>query len=261
MIFNLEEVCLGKKAAKPIEKLMPMREHFLGGMLPTPPNQFSWRKGIRSWGMMLNNDIGDCTAASIGHMIQVHTLNATGIIKTPPDLIVEQLYEQFGFDPNAEVQDGRNVTDNGAELSDVVKYVAKNGFYNYSFHGFGNVDIKNENDLKVAVWLYGGMHIGLGLPLSIRGQSIWDVVDPNGQGDSKFNSLGGHAVYCTGYDENLVEFITWGYAPQFMTWNFALTYLDEAYVMLSNIWENSSTTTTPSGFSVASLEENMNNLD
>ncbi len=41
-----------------------------------PPAQVHWATKVPKWGPMLNNKIGDCTFAALGHMVQTPNLDA-----------------------------------------------------------------------------------------------------------------------------------------------------------------------------------------
>ena len=41
--------------------------------LPPAPEAVDWTDGIATWGMMLNDRLGDCTIAGVAHAIQIAT--------------------------------------------------------------------------------------------------------------------------------------------------------------------------------------------
>src|SRR5271155_2585228 len=67
--------------------------------LPPLPESIDYSTGMPSdLGAMLNDELGDCTCAAVGHAIQIWTFNADGASEmiTPPDSDIEQLYEVAG---------------------------------------------------------------------------------------------------------------------------------------------------------------------
>ena len=101
--------------------------------------------------------------------------------------------------------------------------------------------------MKQAIALFGGLYIGLSLPLSAQTQDVWDVdTSPNG----KRGSWGGHCVFVPDYDATGLTCITWG-APKKMTWPFWGTYCDEAHALLSPNWK------APAGFDLAALQADL----
>lgn len=232
-------VKLGKKAPKIDERTLKLAK-YLSPALPPPPPSCNWTKGVGSWGMMLNDSLGDCTCAAVGHGIQVATLNSIGEI-TPPDSLILSLYENAcGYVP------GDLSTDQGGVIVDVLNYVRKNKpgeklhhhKQKFQLYAYADPDITNTTHVKQAIQLFGVVDIGLQLPISAQTQvgSVWDVVgNPNTNADSQAGSWGGHSVAIVAYDAETVTCITWG-ALQQMTWNFWNTYVDEAYALLFNSW-------------------------
>ena len=51
--------------------------------LPTPPASFDLTSKVHAWGMMDNDQIGDCTCAAAGHLIMEWTANAGKKMITP----------------------------------------------------------------------------------------------------------------------------------------------------------------------------------
>ena len=104
---------LGRKAIKTDSRTLALGD-YLTPALPPPPPSADWTKGITSWGMMLNDTLGDCTIAGAGHAVQVWTAN-TASIATLPDPTIESYYQQWdGYVP------GNSSTDNGGVELDVL---------------------------------------------------------------------------------------------------------------------------------------------
>jgi hypothetical protein len=82
---------------------------------------------------------------------------------------------------------------------------------------------------KEAIYLYGGLYIGLRLPLTAQDDGPWIT----GEGPRyKVNSWGGHCVALVGYDEEWLTCVTFG-DLQKLSWEFFLKYWDEVYVVYS----------------------------
>ncbi len=103
-------------------------------------------------------------------------------------------------------------------------------------------------------YLFGGLYIGLQLPLSARDQRVWDW---NGRldGPDAPGSWGGHAVDIVGYDEAGLTAVTWG-ELQRLTWGFWDRYCDECYCIVSADFL-SGAGTTPEGLDLAALESDL----
>ena len=282
MVFDPKIIKLGKLPARIPKNLKYMNEHIehsLGIMtLPPTPRVRRWSRGHTKWGEMLNDQLGACTCAGIGHYFQVATLDESILtdhyfhMQTASDNVVLKLYENAAnYNPNAskvwsqEENNWVNSTDNGAECSAILQYVTNNGFNGHKVYGFGLVDQNVQSHVMEMINLFGGMYIGLQLPKTCEGQifnGVWDVVDSSLQGNSKPGSYGGHCVFVPDYVDNGSELetltcITWG-GLQKMTWKFFATYCDEAYCILSDAWVASGKS--PLGFDLASLQANMSEL-
>src|SRR5215471_10150806 len=69
---------LGRKAVKTDTRTL-MLGNYLASTLPPPPAAYDQTKGVTGWGMMMNDTLGDCTIAGLGHAVQVWTVNGAGI--------------------------------------------------------------------------------------------------------------------------------------------------------------------------------------
>jgi hypothetical protein len=224
-------------ALLPLGKLAPVHDARIPMLakytkaLPAAPVSVDWTKGVSTWGMMRNDTIGDCTCAAIAHAIQIWTKNAAAEQTLSDDSVVKLYSAITGYNPKT----GAN--DNGAVESDVLKYWLRNGVEGHHLDAFVSLQPHSIEDIKDAVWLFGGCYIGLSLPKSAQAQigGLWTVPASGLSGDGAPGSWGGHAVYVVGYDARGLTVITWG-GLQRMSWNFWWAYCDEAYGLLSRDW-------------------------
>jgi hypothetical protein len=162
---------LGRKAIKTDSRTLAFGD-YLTPALPPPPPAADWTKGIASWGMMLNSALGDCTIAGVGHAVQVWTAN-TGSMVTVPDPTIESYYEQWdGYVP------GNPGTDNGGVELDVLNDWQKTGFAGHALLAFADPEPSSLVEIQQSIALFGGVYIGLALPLTAQTQEVWDVVPP-----------------------------------------------------------------------------------
>lgn len=216
--------------------------------LAVPPPAANWTKGIQNFGMMLNDQLGDCTCAAIGHARQIWTANAS-VENTMPDADVLKLYEAAcGYVP------GDSSTDQGGVEQNVLSYCVRNGVPLPQgvdkFLGFVEVDHTNLNEVKLTIQEFGCAYIGIQVP-----ESIYDA-EGNVQKEWGYvlNSPieGGHAIILVGYDETSFTFISWGQLYK-MTNPFFQRYCDEVYAIVSQDWINSQGKT-PLGITLEQLE-------
>ncbi len=223
--------------------------------LPTIPRIVVWDAGIIDWGMMLNDRLGSCTCAAIGHIIMALTkLHGTEIIPSDDDVLVA--YEAVsGYSPN------KPNSDDGATINDVLNYWATTGIAGHKILTALSLEPKNSQHIYAALYLFGNIDIGLQLPLTAQKQRIWHVAAGPPfvlRGNRAPGSWGGHSVNVVDIDQNGLTIVTWG-ALKKMTWGFWNTYCDEAYAVLSNDWVDPNKSA-PNGFDLASLQQDLKDL-
>ncbi len=287
---------LGKRAVRRDSRTLKLAR-YLAPALPAPPAVVDYSMGISDWGMMLNDQLGCCTIAAVGHALQAWTRNALGRELTVPDSTILEYYEKWdGYNP------ANPATDQGGIELDVLNDWRQQSFDGQTLNAFAAVELANgdaengarANLIETAIWLFGGIYIGLELPLTAQTQDVWDI-DPSAASDeSAPGSWGGHAVYVVGYEEQDSGFkiqnsrfktpesefaggdtgatvaaaggsaspypgfltcITWGQLKK-MTWAWFEKYCSEAYVLVSNDWLKTNGVS-PSGLNLAALEKDL----
>lgn len=237
---------LGRKAIKTDSRTLQLAA-YLKPSLPPPPAAIDWTDGITNWGMMMNDTLGDCTIAGVGHAVQVWTANTSGIV-TVPDSTVESFYEKWdGYVP------GDPSTDRGGVELDVLNDWRQQGFSGHSLLAFADPKVSNLEEVRQSIALFGGVYIGMALPVTAQTQDVWDVVK-NGGGDAKPGSWGGHCVFVPEYDGKTFTCITWGQKKS-MTVAFWRKYCDEAHALLGQNWLSAKGA--PSGFNQAQLQADL----
>jgi hypothetical protein len=191
----------------------------------------SWADKITAFGQMLNDLLGCCTIAGCGHAVQTWTVNL-GAEVTVPDSVIEKYYQDWdGYVP------GDPSTDQGGVEMDVIAKWKAQTFDGHRLLSSVDVNLNNQDEVRTAIMLFGGIYIGVSLPLTAQTQNLWDVAGAtDGSNPSAApGSWGGHCVFVLGYNEIGPICVTWGQLKQ-MTWAFWLAYCDEAHVLLSADW-------------------------
>lgn len=245
---------LGKRPPRHDARTLHLSDYLKPAAFPKAPAKVDYTKAITKWpiGMLLNDELGDCTIAGALHFRQVVTANTKGAACfTPTDAQVLEGYERIcGYDPSQGKEN--NPTDNGGDLLTVLNSWRKDGIGGEKILAFAKVNLRAANDLKAAIDIFGGLYAGVGLPLSAQDQKIWDVAKgKNGQ----IYSWGGHCVPVHYYDSRQVQCVTWG-TKQPMTWAFFHKYFDEGYVVLTDEWLNAQGKT-PDGFDLDTLRADL----
>lgn len=235
---------LGKKPVRRDLRTLQLENYI--AHLPIPPDSTDWSSKAAPFPMFLNDKIGDCTCAAAAHMIEVWTKNAKLREVELTDTRVLKAYEDIsGYDSDT----GEN--DNGAVELDVLNFWRKRGIGGHRILAYTSINTGHLDNIKTACWLFGGIYVGLELPITAQKQEIWDVIDDGGLNpDSAIGSWGGHAVSIHQYDSDGLTCITWGQLQR-MTWQFFRTYCEEAYAVLSRDWLRKNQA--PNGFAITEL--------
>lgn len=244
---------LGKRPARHDSRTL-MLAAYVTADLPNPPPQADYGKNVGDWPMYGNDKLGDCTCAATGHMIEAWTHAGQGkTVKVSLNDVLKAYEAVSGYDPST----GRN--DDGAVELDVLKLWRHTGIGSHKIAGFVAIEAGNHLHIEQALELFGGVYIGLALPVSAQGQKIWTVPPGGTSGPGAPGSWGGHAVNVVAYDAHGLTVITWG-KPLRMTWTFWDTYCDEAYAVLSQDFVNEATKTAPVGLNFVELMADLKAL-
>ena len=112
----------------------------------------------------------------------------------------------------------------------------KAGGKKYSIKAFAKVDPADVERMKTAIYLLGGVGLGLVLPFAVTRDSSdaapWSV--PEDPSLAEKDPHGGHYLLLTGYDASGPVGVTWG-RKQSMTWDFVRRYADEAFAMVDSV--------------------------
>lgn len=232
--------------------------------LPSPPaGTIDMSHGITSWPVYLNNELGDCACAAPGHMEMIFSKAAGGKEVDPSDDDILKLYELQGYVP------GNAATDQGSSMGNVLADWRNGRWINgenkdgtpktvSEIYAYCQVDQSNIEHLRLALYLFDGLYIGAGLPLTAQGQQVWDVV-PDVPTHNAPYSWGGHAINVVSFNEDgTIEFISWGQRMK-MTAAFWAMYVDEVYAVITKDLKEGDTLA-DNGFNVDQLEADMAQL-
>jgi hypothetical protein len=150
------------------------------------------------------------------------------------------------------ITDPRTGEEGAVEL-DVLRYWRETGVGGHHIGAFAGVSLHDESLVRTGAYLFGGLYIGLALPLTAQHQDVWDWTGTL-SGPAAPGSWGGHAVDIVGYDDGGLTFVTWGSLKR-MTWRFWERYVDEVYALLSNDFLNGDRA--PNGFDLTALKADL----
>jgi hypothetical protein len=219
---------LGKNRPVVDARTLRFSSYVTPALQPAPPS-VDYGASVSAWPIYYNDQYGDCTCAAAAHLIQNWTANAGNEI-TPADSTVLSFYEHFvGTPPPA---------DEGCDMLSVLKYWRRTGLDEHKVTAFASIQLQDKAEAMNAMFLLGGIYIGVALPDSVvppGGNYVeipW-VVPPEGPvAGAAPNQNNGHCIPAVGYDATNIYVITWG-AVKSMSWQFYDAYADEAFAIVS----------------------------
>lgn len=220
---------LGKLAPHPEDThpRVKLADHLIPSKLPPVPAVVDYASKVGMWPKYMNDTIGDCTCAGIAHTIQAWTAYSKGLVTLPVNAVLS-LYEAMGYVP------GNPATDKGAIEHDVLNYVQRVGIGGHKILTYAQVDHKNPDEMKAALYLFGSVYLGASMPQSALDQTgtgqPWSVLTGS-------PIVGGHCFVLQRWDvaQAPMDVVTWGQLQR-MTIEWWMDYGDEAWVMVSDDW-------------------------
>jgi hypothetical protein len=247
---------LGKKPYADDPRDFVFTRYLKAGELPAPPAEFGHELlfGPKAWGMLGNDEWGDCAWAGPAHETMLLTKEGGHTAHFTTAAVLSDYSAGTGFDPKAGPP-GDNPTDQGSIVRDVLSYRRKTGILDghgkrHKIGAFLKLDPGNLEQVYQALYIFQAVGIGIRFPDSAMDQfhkgEPWDVVP-----GAKIE--GGHYVCCLGKRAN-IELVTWG-ALQGMTERFFTEYCDEAWAYVST--EQLKAGKSPEGFSLQELKDDL----
>lgn len=240
----------GRKARTFDPRIPKMSTLRAGQTLPPLPASVNYAANMpTNLGAMLNDMIGDCVEAAVGHAIQVFTFNADGAANmvTPSDAAIELFYEQAGnYVP------GDPSTDNGTIVQVALTDWSNGTVDANQLAAFVEIDQMDMPNVQRSIWESGLVLIGLTVPAYLQNLeapgSVWDL-DPTADN----TIVAGHAVIAVGYDASgNIPIQSWGYWYT-MTPAFFAKFVDESYALANAAWIKA-TGLSPAGLTLAQID-------
>jgi hypothetical protein len=252
----MPELKLGKLPATEDERDLLFARYVRPEQLPAPPAQFGHETlvGPKAWGMLGNDEWGDCAWAGPAHETMLLTIEGGAPATFTTADVLSDYAAGTGFDPNAGPP-GDNPTDKGSSVREVLDYRRKTGIVDsagsrHTIGAYVKLDRTNLVEVYQALYVFQVVGIGIEFPDSAMDQfkagEPWDVV-PGAE------ILGGHYVPCVAKRDD-IDVVTWG-ALQQMTERFFQTYCDEAWAYVST--EDLQSGKDPEGFDLTQLRADL----
>jgi hypothetical protein len=204
----------------------------LTGAIPAHPATAD-HFGSTEFGLYENDKFGDCGPTSVANLVRLVSVGLTGQIVKPSQDDVFALYRSSG-NPNFNPDTGED--DNGVIMQKMLSALRKNGIGDGRGNmirpiAFAKVDATNDDEVRAAISIFGGVLFGVDLEVAQQGQTD---ADPPKWNYKKSGEWGGHAVLAGAYENgNLDDVISWALRVE-TTQSFRQHQLDEAWVV---VWQ------------------------
>lgn len=221
----------GKLPPKAHPKTLMFEKYLKDPDIPPPPIKTYWGYKVQpgQWGMLGNDTIGNCTVASIAHILMSATAHTGKMVAPTMDDVLKVYSAVSGYDPKT------GLNDNGAYITDVLNYWQTVGIAGHKIAGWAKIPEKNLLRVHQAIWLFSALDCGFVMPLSAMLQfnsgMAWHHDDNNTDVD------GAHCVPLFNYGQLGLTGVTWAQLQQ-LTNQWFLEQCDEAYAVIMNEWVN-----------------------
>lgn len=222
----------GKKPATASPKDLRFGDYSKDIKLPTKlPKTFGYGTRFANWGMLGNDEVGDCVIASRAHLTMLETsVGAPATARFTTARVLQTYTDVTGWNPNDQS------TDQGTDMRAMCGYQQKQGLpdadgITHKIGAYAALEAGNVLQALQAIFVFGGFCFGFQVPETAPDQfnqgQVWDVV-------AGAAIVGGHEVCGVGTTDSSARLsvITWGRRQQ-MTFEFLHTYNDESWVYVS----------------------------
>jgi hypothetical protein len=234
---------LGRQESVPDPRTLRLAAYAAPAM-PAAPSAVDWLGRVKTWPLYRNDEIGDCEVVSCAHLVKGWTAYAGAEIEVAEADVITAYSQITGYDPRT------GTPDPGIRSLDMLNHWRKNGVGGHRIAAYVEVDVRNLDEVRQAVHLFGGLLIGADMPLAAAAQTrrreTWKPVATSA---GTPGSWGGHAMHLGAYGPRGLTVTTWG-RTQRLTWGWWQRYVVEAYAIVSPDWLGAASGRTPTGLAL-----------
>jgi hypothetical protein len=193
----------------------------LAATLPLVADTCSYTKRLPSglWGMLGNDQYGDCVLVAIANGKNTQAANAG---KPTTSYTTDQVLGWYSAVTGFKKSDPS--TDNGTDPVEALDWAVKQGLV----AAHGQVNLQDDSHVAAALYLFGGIQIALDFPEAWQSTSNWDVTSSA--------IVGGHMTVLSGYDATVNHDVeTWAEIVR-LTNRARKKYGQAGYVIITNEW-------------------------
>ena len=245
---------LGKLPARPGAISFKFSKYFKVAALPTPPAVFGHQALVSAYGVLGNDQYGDCVLAGGAHETMLWDNEGGASVQFTDASVLSDYSALTGFNP------ADPATDQGTDMQAAASYRRTTGLIDannvrHRVDAYVAPETGNLDELLAATYLFGAVGFGFQFPASAMTQfnagQPWSVVPGSPIEGGHYTPIVGRRA-----NGNLVC-ITWGEIQE-MEPSFAQSLNDEsvAYLSLESLKNNVS----PENFDLATLQADLNAL-
>lgn len=198
----------GRKKPLVVTPRLSLKNYMLKS-IPAPPATCAYMAKAREaiHRMYMNDTLGCCVEAEIGHSIGVFTFNANDGYIFNNNQIINMYSAMAGY------VRGEPSTDQGTDIGTALSVWQQSGAPPGAHRIAGSlaIDASNPEEYRTAIWLFGNLMLGLDLP------DAWVAPFPSGNGFTwdvagAPDPSNGHCIGAYGYESAAgnVSIATWG---------------------------------------------------
>lgn len=213
---------LGVQEAPPDPRTARLTDFLIPAELPPiPTSDTDAITAVSPWDMLGNDSKGDCVVAGWAHILMLWSKMAGSPIRPTTQQVVDLYLMLTG---------GADV---GLVIRKFLSYVRQNAALGgKKLAGYAAVDYADNNEAKIAIYLFGAVMRGILLPDTAvqqtgpngRWRALQNLTDP----DARPGSWGAHLTADIAYTPDTLYTVTWGMV-QPVDLNFYPAYSMEAY--------------------------------
>jgi hypothetical protein len=212
---------------------MKLRDYIAHDAPPPPPAVARPHQNF-TWGMLLNDKIGDCVCAMMLHSIEDFHLDAGTRAPKFTDADAQAYYEAIGgYNPGDPSTDQGCDEHRAMEMWESGRLPRTSDGTVHQIAGTVAIDPTSTDEVKRAINEFDDVQCSVALPKTSQGQKQWQVTgDPHSDPDARPGSWGGHGVPAREYDADHVSVLTWA-KPLLATWQFWTAYFQQSFVVVT----------------------------
>lgn len=246
---------LGRLPRKYDKRTLKLERYLAPGPYPTT------RKYKGSFILGHNDTAGDCVeVAGANAQIGLSTATKRQPLLISDDQVLQDYSRRTGFDP------ATGANDTGLVELDFLNSWRTDSLFGNRIAAYASV-ADDAASISQAINTFGGLFLGVELPLIYQGATSWDVEHLNWfeklirlkDTDANPGSWGGHGVWAYGYDSTGVWVVSWKEEIHF-SFDAMNVYCSERYALVDSLFLDPTSGMSPNNLNLGQLLSDLKNV-